>query len=360
MFAESSTIFTPMNGGPTNPVSPQALLRIFDCAPVMINVIGADGRITLVNQEWERTLGWSRHELAELDIFTECYPDPEYRAWVMSCAAAATGQLVDCRTRVRDGRVIDTVWAVVRLGDGLTVGIGKDVSERRQAQEGLQTFSRRLLEAQEAERQHLARELHDEIGQALTGLSLILETAARSPMDTIGVHMNAAQALARELLGRVRNLSLDLRPPPLDDLGLHAALLWHFERYTSSTGVQVGFTQSGLAGQRFGRDVEIAVYRIVQETLTNVARHSGATEVSVHVAVDHNVLRNVLGVEIEDRGRGFDPEAALTSVSSGGLLGMRERARLLNGAFEVKSAPGAGARVTAEFPLVDSPSRTRA
>jgi signal transduction histidine kinase len=221
----------------------------------------------------------------------------------------------------------------------------KDVVSAR----ALQVFSRRLVEAQEAERTHLARELHDEIGQLLTGLSLILESGARSSADAMRASVNEALALTAELLARVRNLSLDLRPPLLDDLGLPAALLWQFGRYTAATGVKVQFTQSGLAGRRFGRDVEIAVYRVAQEALTNVARHSGTAEVSVHVVMDHNVLR----VEIEDRGCGFDPDAAFANASSGGLLGMRERVKLLNGAFQVQSALGAGARLTAEFPLED-------
>ena len=220
--------------------------------------------------------------------------------------------------------------------------------EQMQAErERAANLSRRLMEVQEAERRHIARELHDEIGQALTGLKLSLGISASLPADV--ARQSHADALMQigDLLGRVREISLDLRPAMLDDLGLLPTLLWHFERYTARTHIHVGFKHIGLEGRRFAPDVETAVYRIVQEGLTNVARHAGGREVTVRVWANEDSL----SAQIEDHGKGFEPEAAFAAYISGGLGGMRERAELLGGRLTVESAPGEGTLVTAEFPL---------
>lgn len=217
----------------------------------------------------------------------------------------------------------------------------------------LETLSRRLLEIQEAERRHIARELHDEIGQALTGLKLSLEMSTGARGSAAAPSLDEARRLVNDLIARVRELSLDLRPAMLDDLGLLAALVWHFERYAKQTGVRVEFQHAGL-DRRFRPDVETAAYRIAQEALTNVARHAGVRAVAVRVRAEGNALT----VEVEDRGRGFDGAAALRP--SGGLGGMRERAVLLGGRLTVDSALGAGTCVTAELPLGQPLERRRA
>ncbi|MGH7375595.1 MAG: sensor histidine kinase, partial [Candidatus Rokuibacteriota bacterium] len=209
----------------------------------------------------------------------------------------------------------------------------------------LQGLSGRLMEVQEAERRHLARELHDEIGQLLTGLRLTLDVPEPAPAST-RERLAQAQALVEELLDRIRLLSLDLRPSILDDLGLLPALLGHAERYTSQTKIQVHLEHSGL-DRRFPPETETAAYRIVQEALTNVARHGRVDEVMVRLwATDE-----ILGVQVEDHGEGFDPRMVLQAGRSGGLAGLRERAALLNGHLTVETEPGRGVRLTAEVPL---------
>jgi PAS domain S-box-containing protein len=221
------------------------------------------------------------------------------------------------------------------------------------ARERLENLSRRLVEVQEAERRHIARELHDEIGQALTGLKLILGMGASLAADSAEGHHDDAQALIGDLLTRVREMSLDLRPTMLDDLGLLPTMLWHFERYTARTHVQVVFKHIGVKGRRFPSTVETAVYRIVQEALTNVARHSGVREVAVRLWANEGSV----GAQVEDRGRGFQPGAAFSAHATGGLSGMRERAELLGGCLAVESTPGAGTLVAVEFPLEDRGAR---
>jgi signal transduction histidine kinase len=215
------------------------------------------------------------------------------------------------------------------------------------AHEQLQVLSRRLVETQEIERRHLARELHDEIGQALTGLKLVLEMSARLPGDAIREHIGEAQTLVNDLIVRVRDLSLDLRPAMLDDLGLLPALLWHLERYTTQTNVHVTFKHAGLKDVRVVPEVETAAYRIVQEALTNVARHAGVSEVVVRLWIDQELLN----AQVEDQGTGFDAEAAMAAAMTRGLIGMRERVGSLGGQLTIESVPGVGTCLTAELPL---------
>jgi PAS domain S-box-containing protein len=223
-------------------------------------------------------------------------------------------------------------------------GMAVDVTAQRRAEEKLREYARRLLEVQEQERRHLARELHDEVGQVLTGLKLTLEAGTHRPAAELPDSLRAALALVQELTARVRDLSLRLRPTMLDDLGLLPALLWLFERYTAQTKVRVDFEHRGLE-RRFPPEVETAAYRIVQEALTNVARHARVEGGSVRLWLDQDLLH----VQVEDRGAGFDPVSA-RGISTG-LSGMQERAVLLGGAFRVESVPGDGTRVTAELPV---------
>ena len=150
----------------------------------------------------------------------------------------------------------------------------------------------------------------------------------------------------RDLIARLRNLSLDLRPTILDDLGLLPALVWLFERYTMQTNVSVRFEHRLLEEQRFDPEVETTAYRIMQEALTNVARHAGVSEVTVRLWTDADTL----WVVVADQGRGFDPQTVGTRASSG-LAGMQERAALLGGSLTIESAAGAGTRLTATLPL---------
>ena len=226
------------------------------------------------------------------------------------------------------------------------LGVTRDITLRKQAEDALRRLSRRLVEVQEMERRGMARELHDHIGQELTGLKLSLEMVSRLPPPMVKARLSEALASINELVTRVQDLSLEFRPAMLDDLGLVPALLWHFERFNSQTGVRVAFKHRGIQ-RRFAPEIETAVYRIVQEGLTNVTRHAGVVEASVRLVLN----KGILGVYIEDEGIGFDVEAAFARGTSSGLTGMQERATLLGGQFEIISAPGAGTLLVAKFPV---------
>jgi signal transduction histidine kinase len=222
------------------------------------------------------------------------------------------------------------------------------IEDTRQIALQLQILSRRLVEAQEVERRRIARELHDEIGQELTGLKLMLEMSVRAPDPQIRYSLSDAIELASRVLQQVREMSLSLRPAMLDDLGLLSALTALFERYTHQTNVRVVFHHVGLdKRRRFAPEVESVVYRVTQEALTNVARHAGADQVQVRVTADALTLI----AHIIDEGKGFDLDSVLAKGCSCGLSGMTERALSVGGRLAIESSLGGGTSITAELPL---------
>ena len=230
--------------------------------------------------------------------------------------------------------------ALRRSRDELEIRVAERTAE-------LRALSHRLVEAQETERRKIAHELHDEIGQALTGLKLVLGTAVRQSDEKRLECLVQAQSMLSDLMGQVRDLSLDLRPSVLDDLGVLHALLWHIERYSKQTGVQVDFSHEGLDGRRFRSEIETSAFRIVQEALTNVARYAAVDRVDLDARVEGGLLT----IKIKDQGAGFDVDVALAAHRSIGLAGMRERAGLLYGSLTIDSSPGKGTAVTAHLPL---------
>jgi signal transduction histidine kinase len=269
-----------------------------------------------------------------------------YRAWlgVPITIGDRLAGVLGVLTRCPEGFSADDVAIANALACQAAVALenARLYQEVDDARHRLRGLSRRLVESQEAERRHLARELHDEIGQVLTGLKLTLdaENHGASPGNEL------AQGLVRELMERVRNLSLDLHRGMLDDLGLVSTLVWYLDRYTAQTRIEVRF-EHGLDSERLPPDVETAAYRIIQEALTNVARHAAVSEATVRLWK----AAGRLYVQVQDEGAGFDPVAIGRQLVSSGLVGMRERAALLGGELSIDAAVGEGARLTAEFPL---------
>lgn len=216
----------------------------------------------------------------------------------------------------------------------------------------LKALSQRVVQVQEAERRQIARELHDEIGQSLTGLKLTLETLPRVAPEAREQKLRDAQALVMDLMTRVRELSLSLRPPVLDDLGLLAGLVALFDRYTAQTHVEVVFSQHDL-DRRLPAEIETAAFRVVQEALTNVARHARVKQVNVRIRVMPDSL---LGL-VYDEGVGFDATEAMRQPT-GGLSGMKERVALLGGWLWIDSGPAKGTRVIMNLPRTPVRSRT--
>ena len=334
----------------------EILEKIFDHIPVMIAFRGADGGMKLVNREWERTFGWSFEELQNRngDILTELYPDPIHRRQARAVIAAANSEWRDFRSKARDGRVIDTTWAVARLSDGTSVSIGQDISERKRAEEERKRLLQRLMTAHEDERRYLSRELHDNLGQYLSALLLGLESLARVPDLSAAAlkQLSYLKETTKQFELDVHSVALELRPTTLDDLGLEATLSSFAREWARrhEHRIRVVYNSSGFASpeQRLAFDVEVAIYRVVQEALTNASRHSNAEVVSIILERDERQVR----VTIEDDGVGFDVEKLMSSPVENqrlGLRGMQERVQMVGGEFKIDS--GAGTTIVVTIPL---------
>ena len=213
----------------------------------------------------------------------------------------------------------------------------------------LQELSAQLVSAQEQERRHIARELHDEIGQALTAIKVELAYAERSIEGTQGptTVLQAARTITDGALHQVRDLSYLLHPPALDEFGLVSAVDAHVKSFGRRHEIAAELSHAGM-DSRLARETEAAAYRIIQEALNNVAKHAKATQCKVHLARQLEVLRIV----VEDNGIGFDPSAPRSEDRRGlGLIGIRERASHLDGSVVIQSAPDRGTRIVVELPV---------
>jgi signal transduction histidine kinase len=222
--------------------------------------------------------------------------------------------------------------------------------ELRESKKVYRTLAQRLLEAQETERRAIARELHDELGQILTTVTLSLKAASKSRPVGRAKRLAEAVALVGEAIERIRTVVLDLRPAVLDDLGLAAALEWYVDRQAKRTGLDVHLDMRALEGVRLLPAVETACFRVVQEAFTNIVRHAGARHVDVQVSIDRDALELV----IRDDGVGFDVARARQRAAAGaslGFLSMEERFSLAGGQLTIESTPGAGTTIRGRLPL---------
>lgn len=228
-----------------------------------------------------------------------------------------------------------TAWRILHL-EGLA----------QQQLHELQDLSSRLVQFQESERRAIARELHDEVGQSVSGLLLGIGNVAAtlSPQQDVSAltQLEDLRHLAERTVASVRNLSLLLRPSMLDDLGLVPALQWQAREVSRTANIAVQVTADPLAEEEVTEETKTCIYRIVQEALNNVTRHARATAVDIHLS---RCVNRTLNLQIKDNGRGFAPrEKGL------GILGMEERVRHLHGTFQIRSEPGRGTTLSVHLP----------
>jgi signal transduction histidine kinase len=234
-------------------------------------------------------------------------------------------------------------------GTRLEQHLRRQREKERQNAADLQRLSAKLLTVQEEERRTIARELHDEVGQVLTAIKMELSVAQRSILAA-GVQdrpLQSAQTITDTALHTVRDLSRLLHPAMLDDLGLPAAVRAYTQRFAERHGIKVNLSVDNMEA-RADPPVEAAAYRIIQESLTNIARHAEVATCCVRLRQQEEILR----LEVEDEGKGFDLATHGSDTVTGlGLIGMRERASLLGGRITVSGAQGHGTRVIAELPV---------
>jgi len=238
------------------------------------------------------------------------------------------------------------------------------VEEALTRRRDLEELSARLFRAQEEECRRISLELHDELGQTLTGIGFDLAAVERAWPPGVAPRarqrLTSASSLLAELDDRVSDMALDLRPHMLDDLGLLPTLRWYVNRYTRRTGIDVEL-QALDAEEELPPDVAMAIYRAVQEALTNAAKHAEASRIAVRLACrESTVVARMSSIRVvEDNGQGFDAEtltaderhpAARLPGHGAGLLGIRERVALLGGTCDIQSSPGQSTRLTITIP----------
>ncbi|MCL7454993.1 MAG: GAF domain-containing protein [Anaerolineae bacterium] len=288
-----------------------------------------------------------------------CRPAGKVRSYlgVPLIAAAKTIGLCELERLNGEGFSQQHLWWVEALSGLAAVAVqnAQLFEEMRERREQLQLLSRRLVEVQEQERRYIARELHDEAGQALTSLMIQLKLLQRQSQDPAAVFQGTAELLGvvEGLMENLHRLAVDLRPASLDHVGLVAALEQHCQTLSRQNGLPVTLEASGIEG-RLSAEAETALYRIVQEALSNALRHARATRVDVVLQLrDGRIV-----VLVEDNGRGFDPTESRGSGRLG-LAGMRERAEGLGGTFAVESHLNAGTSIIIEVPYVHQDSHRR-
>jgi PAS domain S-box-containing protein len=262
---------------------------------------------------------------------------------------------VEYRTRRKDGRWIwvhdRAVTTYEEQGVAYAYGLDSEISERKQAEEIRALLLNQVVTVQEEERSRIARELHDETAQSLA--SLLIGLGALQEAKTVKAartHARDLQQVATRALAEVRRLAWGLRPSVLDDLGLATALARYAADFGRTRGIAVRVETVGLDDSRLAPTVETALYRIMQEALSNVARHAAATTVSVWL----RRRQGAVALIVDDDGCGFDseePPGPATAARGLGIHTMRERAAVLKGTFAIDAAPGRGTRVEVEIPL---------
>jgi PAS domain S-box-containing protein len=257
-------------------------------------------------------------------------------------------QAENARRRATEARLAQANERLEERVEERTAQLRESHADLLEATQRLQELSGRLITAQEEERKRIARELHDETGQALTGIRLRLKDALVAGVHNPG-RLEECVGIVDQAVAHIRGLAVNLRPPMLDDLGLADALEWALGQQAKVAGWRASI-DTGAYGERVAADIETACFRIGQEALTNAARHAEATEVRVELHVAGNAIELV----IADDGRGFDQGAFASPEERRkhfGLVSMRERAALAGGTLEVQSERGKGTRIRARFPI---------
>ncbi len=317
----------------------------------MVYILDRKGRFILCNRAVSDVLGLSEHDIIGKNIRELGFPRDTVKQWNNLIRRTLEGEKLtsEIGLPMPEGglRMYSVTLHPIRNDDGQIVGcngVGHDITEMRQTREALRQVSLRILETREKERRTIGEVLHDELGASLTMLNLSLHHLKKTISPEAEPAVKEFEDAVRDLIEQVRTLSHSLRPSVLGQVPLPEALQLHFQRFEASTGMAVMFNCEGIESN-LPSEIEIVIYRIVQEALTNAAKYSGAETVRVVICNESNAY----AVCIEDNGKGFDPRKMDSEGS--GIIGMQDLAALIGGELSVDSSPGYGTRITCRIPL---------
>jgi PAS domain S-box-containing protein len=322
---------------------------VVDTARDIIFTLSADGKIMSMNPAFETVTGWSRTEWIGKDFLPLVHPDDRPRAAEIY-QAVLKGQvppLFELGVRAKSGFTIPGEFVATPLARGSRIvgvlGVARDITDRKRAERAL----RHLNEALEEEVKRIAHALHDEAGQLLASVHIGLADVARDLPAPAARRLEDVRGLLDKIEEQLRHLSHELRPTILDDLGLGPALEFLADGVSKRTGLQI--TVEGSPGKRLPAPTETALYRIVQEALTNVTKHAQATRVYIKFMRNRRFLRGV----IRDDGVGFDVPAILTRRGARGLglTGIRERLHAVGGTLDIIATPRGGTQLILTVPV---------
>jgi PAS domain S-box-containing protein len=337
-------------------------------------IAGFDGYLKRVNPAWEAVFGYPTDELLARPFLELVHPDERETVEKQfdSLRQGTDARSFEIRCACRDGSWKQTLWnATPLVGQQLIIATGRDITDAKRAEEALRhseehyrelfhqayemqqnlrRLSDKVLQVQEQERTRLSRDLHDEVGQALTAISVQLAMVGKAAAGRdhgLRQKIRDAQEIIERTMEAVHNFARELRPAMLDDLGLLPALRTHVRAFTERTGVPAVLHATEQA-ERLDGEHKTVIYRVVQEALTNVARHAQARRVEVRIDRQGDEIR----VRVSDDGNGFEVGDGEKGAPEGrlGMLGMRERVRLAGGRLTIESAPGKGTTLTAWLP----------
>jgi len=334
-----------------------AQAELLDLADEAILVRTLDDRVTYWNQGAERLYGWSRDEvLGQLinPILQSEFPRPfpEVRAQVLS-GKHWHGELIQSK---RDGSRITVAsrWSLWTDKQGNPLGfleLSTDITDRKRAEDSVRALSGRLLQMQDEERRRIARELHDSAGQIVVALDIdlsVIESEISRLSPTAAKACAESRDLVQEMSKELRTISHLLHPPLLDEAGLPSAVRWYVEGFAERSKIPVDLSLSPDLG-RLSPEMETAIFRIIQEALTNVHRHSESETAAISILRTESDVR----VEVRDYGKGFSKDGQLKAQAPPrtgvGIQGMRERVRQLGGTIDIQSGPN-GTMVSVSFP----------
>jgi PAS domain S-box-containing protein len=339
---------------------------LFEDVPVGLYRIGRDGQIQDANPAMIEMLGYSdRHSLLAVNARHLLVDARERRTWMNQMRRSGVVKRFDMQLHRADGAVIwvENNARAVKDARGKILryeGSVEDITERKRAEkqlrdsrEQLRALAAYLQSVREEERTRIAREVHDELGQALTGLKMDLAWIDKKLAEGTGSQlpgelqekMKTLPGFVDTIIGTVRRIATELRPPVLDDLGLEAAIEWQIQEFEQRTGIKCRF-HGGARHLHLDQERATAMFRIFQETLTNIVRHASATQVTIHLKKEADKLI----LEVQDNGRGMTGRE-LSGTRSLGLLGMRERATMLDGEVNIIGRQGKGTTVGVRIPL---------